>query len=163
MPDAVVIGSGPNGLVGANLLADAGWEVEVLEAEPDPGGAVRSGEIARAGFVHDRFSSFSPLGVGSPPMVAMELEAHGVRWRRAPIPVAHPARDGSAAYIAADLDETCAALDAFAPGDGDAWRDLYGLWERVGTALLEALMTPFPPVRGAARLLRSLGSADAVL
>src|SRR5919107_3831657 len=114
MPDAVVIGSGPNGLVGANLLADAGWEVEVLEAEPEPGGAVRSAEITRPGFVHDRFSSFYPLGVASPPMVAMDLEAHGVRWRRAPIAVAHPGRDGSVAYIAEDPDETCAALDALA-------------------------------------------------
>jgi phytoene dehydrogenase-like protein len=163
MPDAVVIGSGPNGLVGANVLADAGWDVLVLEAEPEPGGAVRSGEIARPGFVHDRFSSFYPLGVASPPMVAMDLEAHGVRWRRAPIAVAHPASDGSAAYIADDLDETCAALEAFAPGDGDAWRDLYRLWERVGAALLDALMSPFPPMRGGGRLLRSLGSLDAVL
>ena len=56
--DAVVIGAGPNGLVGANLLADAGWDVLVLEAEDEPGGAVRSGEVARPGFVHDRFSSF---------------------------------------------------------------------------------------------------------
>jgi len=163
MPDAVVIGSGPNGLVGANLLADAGWDVLVLEAEPEPGGAVRSGELTRPGFVHDRFSSFYPLGVASPAMRAMDLEANGLRWCRHPVPVAHPTPDGTVAYVAADLDETCAALDAFAPGDGDAWRSLYGLWERVGAALLEALLTPFPPVRGAARLLRALGSADAVL
>src|SRR5919107_3349111 len=110
MPDAVVIGSGPNGLVGANLLADAGWEVEVLEAEPDPGGAVRSGEIARAGFVHDRFSSFYPLGVASPPMVAMELEAHGVRWRRAPVPLPPPPPDGRGALIAPDPGGAVASL-----------------------------------------------------
>ena len=59
-PDAIVIGSGPNGLVGANLLADRGWEVLVLEAQPDPGGAVRSGELTEPGFVHDRFSAFYP-------------------------------------------------------------------------------------------------------
>ena len=163
MPDAVVIGSGPNGLVGANLLADAGWEVLVLEAQPEPGGAVRSGELTRPGFVHDGFSSFYPLGVASPAMEAMELEANGLRWRRHPVPVAHPAPDGTVAYVADDLDETCAALDAFAPGDGDAWRSLYGLWERVGPALVEALMSPFPPVRGGARLLRALGSPDSVL
>ena len=163
MPDAVVIGSGPNGLVGANLLADAGWEVLVLEAQPEPGGAVRSGELTRPGFVHDGFSSFYPLGVASPAMEAMELEANGLRWRRHPVPVAHPALDGTVAYVADDLDETCAALDVFAPGDGDAWRSLYGLWERVGPALVEALMSPFPPVRGGARLLRALGSPDAVL
>src|SRR3954453_4256631 len=176
MPDAVVIGSGPNGVVGGNLLAGAGWgrlllggradaggEVLVLEAEPEPGGAVRSGEETRPGFVHDRFSSFYPLGVASPAMRAMDLEASGLRWCRHPVPVAHPTPDGTVAYVAADLDETCAALDAFAPGDGDAWRSLYGLWERVGPALLEALFTPFPPVRGGARLLRALGTPDAVL
>jgi phytoene dehydrogenase-like protein len=163
MPDAVVVGAGPNGLVGANLLADAGWDVEVLEAEPEPGGAVRSGEIARPGFVHDRFSSFYPLGAASPHMVAMDLEAHGVRWRRHPIAVAHPAADGSAAYVAAGLDETCASMEAFAEGDGDRWRAFHGLWERVGDALLESLLSPFPPVRGAAKLVRALGSADAVL
>ena len=56
--DAIVVGSGPNGLVAANLLADAGWSVLVLEAESEPGGAVRSGEITVPGFVHDRFSAF---------------------------------------------------------------------------------------------------------
>jgi phytoene dehydrogenase-like protein len=163
MADAIVIGAGPNGLVGANLLADAGWSVEVIEAQPDPGGAVRSGETAHPGFVHDRFSSFYPLAIVSPPMQAMELEAHGLRWRRHPVAVAHPASDASVALVAADLEATCAALDAFAPGDGDAWRRLYALWERVGGALIEALLTPFPPVRGTARLLRALGSADEVL
>jgi len=162
MPDAVVIGAGPNGLVGANVLADAGWEVLVLEAEPDPGGAVRSGETTLPGFVHDRFSSFYPLAIVSPAMRAMELEAHGVTWRRPPVAVAHPAADGSVALVG-DLEATCASLESFAPGDGDAWRRLYGLWERVGGGLLEALLTPFPPVRGAARLARALGSADALL
>jgi phytoene dehydrogenase-like protein len=163
MADAVVIGAGPNGLVAANVLADAGWDVLVLEAEPEPGGAVRSGETTRPGFIHDRFSSFYPLVVASPAMRAMELEAHGLVLRRHPVPVAHPASDGSVALVHSDLEATCAALEAFAPGDGDAWRRVYGLWERIGDALLEALLTPFPPVRGAGRLLRALGSADAVL
>ena len=66
-PDAVVIGAGPNGLVAANLLADEGWDVVVLEAQPDPGGAVRSAELA-PGFVHDRFSAFYPLAAASPVM-----------------------------------------------------------------------------------------------
>src|SRR4051795_10576778 len=112
MPDAVVVGAGPNGLVAANMLADAGWDVLVLEAEPEPGGAVRSGETTLPGYVHDRFSSFYPLAVAAPPMLAMDLEAYGVRGRRHPVPVAHPARDGSAAYVGGSVDETAAALDA---------------------------------------------------
>src|SRR6266545_5610475 len=92
--DAVVIGAGPNGLVAANLLADAGWSVVVLEAEPDPGGAVRSGELTLPGFVHDRFSAFYPLGAASPVLRALDLDRYGLRWRRSPLVLAHPLPDG---------------------------------------------------------------------
>ena len=71
-----------------------GREVLVLEEQPDPGGAVRSGDLTLPGYRHDRFSSFYPLGVASPVMRSMELERHGVRWRRHPIAVAHPGPDG---------------------------------------------------------------------
>ena len=83
-PDAIVIGAGPNGLVAANVLADAGWRVLVLEAQPEPGGAVRSGELTKPGFVHDRFSAFYPLAVASPAMRSLRLEEHGLQWRHAP-------------------------------------------------------------------------------
>src|SRR4051794_5366413 len=155
--DAVVIGSGPNGLVAANVLADAGWSVQVLEAEPDPGGAVRSGELTLPGFVHDRFSSFYPLAAASPAMQALDLEDHGLRWRRHPLPVAHPARDGSVAYVSQDLEETVRCLDGFATGDGDAWRRFMDLFERIGEHLLQALATPFPPVKPGALLAKELG------
>jgi phytoene dehydrogenase-like protein len=160
--DAVVIGAGPNGLVAANLLADAGWSVVVLEAEPEPGGAVRSGELTVPGFVHDRFSAFYPLGAGSPVMTGLELERHGLRWRRSPLVLAHPLADGRCPVLSTDLDETCRSLDAEAPGDGDAWRRLYGLWREVGGPLLDALLTPFPPMRAGARLAARLGPAGLV-
>src|SRR2546421_11518486 len=92
--DAVVVGAGPNGLVAATLLADAGWSVMVLEAEPDPGGAVRSGELTIGGFLHDRFSAFYPLGAASPVISALGLEQYGLRWRRSPLVLAHPLPDG---------------------------------------------------------------------
>lgn len=157
MPDAVVIGAGPNGLAGANLLADAGWDVVVLEEQDEPGGAVKTAELVEPGFRNDLFSAFYPLGAGSPVMRELDLEAHGVSWRRAEVVVAHPSTDGSCAVLATDLDETAESLDSFAPGDGDAWRELYGLWRRVGNHLLEALFRPFPPFRGAAGLVRALG------
>jgi phytoene dehydrogenase-like protein len=155
--DAVVIGSGPNGLVAANVLADHGWSVHVLEAEPDPGGAVRSGELTLPGFVHDRFSSFYPLAVASPVIRSLRLEEHGLRWRRSPLPVAHPARDASVAYVSPDLDETAACLDGFAPGDGDAYRALIERWDRIGEHVLAAMFTPFPQIGPVVRIAAKLG------
>ena len=163
MADAVVIGAGPNGLVAANLLADAGWEVLVLEAQPEPGGAVRSAPLTLPGFTHDRFSAFYPLGAGSPHLRRLRLEEHGLRWRAAPVVVADPLRDGRAALLSRDLEETCASVDADAPGDGAAWRELSTWWEGVGPRFLDALLDPFPPVRRGARLLGALGGPRGVL
>ncbi|MEU1479164.1 NAD(P)/FAD-dependent oxidoreductase [Streptomyces sp. NPDC005760] len=156
MPDAVVIGAGPNGLVAANLLADAGWSVEVLEEQPEPGGAVRHDRGVDPAFVNDLFSAFYPLAAASPILAALRLEDHGLRWGHAPSVLAHPLTDGSCALLDRDLDTTAASLDAFAPGDGDAWRRLHGVWESLRPDLVDALFTPFPPVRAAARLVRRL-------
>ncbi len=155
--DAVVIGAGPNGLVAANVLADAGWDVLVLEANADPGGAVRTAEVTAPGFRNDLFSAFYPLGAASPVMRSLELERHGLRWVRAPAALAHPTPDGPTAVLSTDIDTTAASLDAFAAGDGDAWRELYRKWERAGAGFLDVLLSPFPPVRGAARLAGRLG------
>ncbi|MGH9151946.1 MAG: phytoene desaturase family protein, partial [Acidimicrobiales bacterium] len=153
MPDAVVIGAGPNGLVAANLLADRGWDVVVLEAQPRPGGAVRSAELVEPGFVNDVFSAFYPLAAASPVIASLGLGDHGLRWCRAPLALAHPAADGTCPVVSGDVAETAASLDAGAPGDGDAWRRVYGRWERLGGPLLDALLSPFPPVRAGVRLV----------
>lgn len=157
MPDAVVIGSGPNGLVAANALADAGWEVIVVEEQEEPGGAVKSAELTEPGFVSDVFSSFYPLAVASAPIRDLHLEDHGLRWRRSPAAVAHPDGEGRCALISTDLDETAASLDGFAPGDGDAWRRLFELWQRVGGDVMGMLTRGFPPIRPAARMAAALG------
>ena len=90
--DAVVIGSGPNGLVAANKLVDAGWSVLVLETQDDVGGAVRSDRSVHPRYVHDTFSSFYPLAVASPAIQALDLEHHGLTWSHAPAVVGHPLR-----------------------------------------------------------------------
>ncbi|MFF8682853.1 phytoene desaturase family protein [Streptomyces sp. NPDC015237] len=159
MPDAVVIGAGPNGLVAANLLADAGWSVRVLEEQPEPGGAVRHDSGVAPGFVSDLFSSFYPLAAASPVLAGMRLEDHGLRWAHAPHVLAHPLGDGTCAVLDRDVAVTAASLDTFAPGDGAAWERLYDVWDRYRADILDALFTPFPPVRAAARLALRLRGA----
>src|SRR3954462_7547724 len=153
--DAVVIGAGHNGLVAANLLVDAGWDVLVLEATSRPGGAVQTAELAAPGFHSDVMSAFYPLGAGSPVMRELDLESHGLRGRHADVVFDHASGDGTCAALWRDVERTCASLDAFAPGDGDGWRALYERWERTGPALVESLFRPFPPVGPALRLLRA--------
>jgi phytoene dehydrogenase-like protein len=155
--DAVVVGAGQNGLVAANMLADRGWDVLVLEAEDTPGGAVRSAEVTAPGFVSDLYSAFHPLAAVSPWMRALELEHHGLEWARMPAAVAHVHGDGRCALLSNDIEETCASLERFAPGDGDRWREVIGDWERAGGPFLDALFTPFPPIAAGARLARALG------
>src|SRR5690349_6015967 len=145
--DAVVVGGGPNGLVAANILADRGWEVAVLEEAAAPGGAVRTAELVEPGFANDVFSAFYPFAAVSPHIRRLELERWGVRWLNSPVAVAHPATDGSCPAIALDLEESVASLEESAPGDGEAWRELYALWQQVGPDALGVFFSPFPPVR----------------
>lgn len=159
MPDAVVIGAGPNGLVAANLLADAGWSVDVLEEQPEPGGAVRHDRGVDPDFVSDLCSSFYPLAAASPVLGGLRLEDHGLRWSHAPHVLAHPLSDGRCAVLDRRIDVTADSLEAFAPGDGAAWRRLYDVWQDLRPDLLNALFTPFPPVRSAARLAVRLRGA----
>jgi phytoene dehydrogenase-like protein len=158
--DAVVIGSGPNGLVAANVLADAGWEVLVLEAQDEPGGAVRTGEITAPGFRNDLCSAFYPLGVASPVLTELGLEEHGLRWRHAPAVLAHVLPDDRHVLLSRDLDRTAASLASFSPADADAWRAEFARWQRIRDPFLEAITRPFPPVRSAAALTRALGAPD---
>ncbi|MDQ4070449.1 MAG: NAD(P)/FAD-dependent oxidoreductase, partial [Actinomycetota bacterium] len=160
MPDAVVIGAGHNGLVAAALLADAGWSVAVLEAQDVPGGAVRTEELTLPGFRHDTFSAFYPFAAASPVLARLDLQPHGLRWRRAPLVLAHPTPDGRCVALSTDVDETAESLDSYAPGDGDGWRRLYRRWEELSGPLFDALLGPFPPVRAGARLAAAIGPSE---
>lgn len=162
MTDAVVIGAGHNGLVAGCLLADAGWDVEVIEAMPHPGGAVRSDESVHPGFATDLFSAFYPLGLASPVLTALDLQQHGLHWTHAPHVLAHVLPDDRVALLSRDLDTTAASLDRFAPGDGKAWRAMFEQYRSIREPFLDALFSPFPPVRPALSLLRRLGAGDAL-
>jgi phytoene dehydrogenase-like protein len=157
--DAVVIGAGPNGLVAANLLADAGWEVLVLEAQPEPGGAVSSASYFGPEWTTDVCSAFYPLAAGSPIFQQLDVESYGVRWVHAPAVLAHPLGGADAAVIGRDVDETAAVLDRLAPGDGHSWRRLHDMWARSGADVLRAILEPFPPIRATARLAKAVGLA----
>jgi phytoene dehydrogenase-like protein len=163
--DAVVVGAGPNGLVAANRLLDAGWSVLVLEAQPEVGGAVRSDRELDPDFVHDTFSAFYPLAAASRSIASFHLEEHGLAWRHAPAVLGHPTPDGSWAMLHRDREVTARLMDEQHPGDGRAWLDLCETWDRIGDPLVSGLLTPFPPVRAGASLLprlRAAGGLDLV-
>ena len=165
-PDAVVIGSGPNGLVAACVLAGAGLDVLVLEAHPErAGGAVGSEAATRPGYVHDVGAAFFAWGALSPAFRSLPLERHGLRWRWAPIQSCHPAPDGSVASI---VREPSGSEPGFGSvRDTEQWRRLAGWYRGIEPDVIGLLMGPFPsftPLRRlgpiqAARLARIFASS----
>lgn len=117
---AAVIGSGPNGLAAAIVLAQAGLEVEVFEAQPTIGGGARTMELTLPGFHHDFGSAVHPLGAGSPFFASLPLERFGLEWIHSPAALAHPLDDGTAAMLYRDVAATADGLGR----DGAAWRNL---------------------------------------
>ena len=116
--DAVVVGSGPNGLAAAVALARAGRSVLVLEAAATPGGGCRTAELTLPGFLHDVCSAVHPLGLASPFFRRLPLAEYGLEWIQPPAPLAHPFDDGTAAMLERSIAATAAELgpDAAATG-----------------------------------------------
>jgi phytoene dehydrogenase-like protein len=143
VPDAVVVGSGPNGLVAAITLARAGRSVLVVEAADTVGGGTRSAELTLPGFVHDVCSAIHPLAKASPCFAELPLEEHGVEFVEPPAPLAHPLDDGSAVLLERSVDQTAAGLG---PGpDAEAYRKLMApLVER--SDQLQPLLLGYRPI-----------------
>lgn len=108
--EAVVVGSGPNGLAAAIELARNGRRVLVLEAEPTIGGGMRSAELTLPGFVHDLCSAIQPLAIASPFFKSVPLAAHGLEWVHPDAPLAHPLDDGTAVILERSVEETARGL-----------------------------------------------------
>jgi phytoene dehydrogenase-like protein len=140
---ACVIGAGPNGLAAAIVLAQAGLKVEVFEAQPTAGGAVRTLELTLPGFQHDFGSAVYPLGAGSPFFSSLPLSDYGLQWIHSPAPLAHPLDDGAAVVLERSLDEMKAALCE----DGQAWdhlmRPFVDCWSEFAPEVLRPV--PFIP------------------
>ncbi|MBD0348751.1 MAG: NAD(P)/FAD-dependent oxidoreductase [Thermoleophilia bacterium] len=156
MADAVVIGSGPNGLAAAITLMRAGLDVELHEAAATVGGGVRSAQLTLPGFVHDVCSSIYPLAVGSPFLRELGLP---VEWVNAAAAVAHPFDDGTAVTLERDVAATAAQLGR----DGDSYRrlvePLVGAWDAITPVLLAPLLAP--PARALTGLVGALGPRGA--
>jgi phytoene dehydrogenase-like protein len=155
--DAVVIGSGPNGLAAAITLARARRSVLLLEAQPRLGGAVATAELTLPGFAHDVFSAVYPAAAASPVFSRMPLADHGLRWVQPPVAMAHPMPDGNAAALYQDLTATVDSLEALQPGDGRAWADFATPYLEAIGPLRKVLLGGFPPVVPALRLAAALG------
>ena len=158
--DAIVVGSGPNGLAAAIVLARAGRSVRVLEAAPTPGGGCRSGELTRPGFVHDICSAVHPMGVTSPFFRTLPLAAHGLEWAHPELCMAHPLDDGTAAVLDRSLERTVDGLGE----DGRAWERLMGplvkRWDDLIDGFLRPLIPPHHPLVLARFGVRAVWPAD---
>jgi phytoene dehydrogenase-like protein len=138
--DAIVVGSGPNGLAAAITLARAGISVAVLEANSTIGGGTRSAELTLPGFVHDVCSAVHPLAVGSPFFKTLPLEQFGLEWIHPEIPLAHPLDDGTAACLHRDVDVTAGSLGRDAGLYRNVFNPLARDWEKLAAELLQPML-----------------------
>jgi phytoene dehydrogenase-like protein len=159
-PDAIVVGSGPNGLAAAIVIAQTGRRVTVFEAEPTIGGGARSAELTLPGFVHDVCSAVHPFARASPLFRTLPLAAYGLDWIEPPLMLAHPFDDGSCSVVHRSLQQTAAGLR----GDGAAYRQLMGpivdAWPELEDSVLGPLRWPRHPVKLARFGVRALRSAS---
>jgi len=136
--DAVVVGSGPNGLAAAVALASAGFRTHVIEGHDELGGGMRTAELTLPGFRHDVCSAVHPLGALSPYLTTLPLHEHGLRWVHPEVSFAHPLDDGSCVVLERSVAATADNLGA----DGRAWARLMEPFVRVGEPLIADLLGP---------------------
>ncbi|MEO8438299.1 MAG: NAD(P)/FAD-dependent oxidoreductase, partial [Chloroflexota bacterium] len=137
--DAIVVGAGPNGLAAAITLARGGRTVRVYEAASTAGGGTRTTELTLPGFRHDVCSTILPLTLASPFFATIDLAARGVELVHPDAPIAHPLDGGRAVVLERSVAATAAGLG---PGDGRAWRRMFGPLVREAEALADEILQP---------------------
>ena len=137
-PDAIVVGSGPNGLAAAITLAQAGLQVRVYEAQQEIGGGLRSAELTLPGFTHDLCSAVHPLALASPFLRSLPLAQHGLEWVQPPLPLAHPLDGGRALSLQRSLRATATSLGR----DAGPWQRLFGPLVAEHEALFADILAP---------------------
>lgn len=160
--DAVVVGSGPNGLAAAIVLARAGRNVKVFEAEPTVGGGARSAELTLPGFIHDICSAIHPFAVASPLFRTLPLAAHGLEWIEPPSMLAHPFDQGHPALVERSVARTAAGLDPDGRRYNRLMAPLVASWPRIGESVLGPFRWPSHPLDVARFGLRAIRSAEGV-
>jgi phytoene dehydrogenase-like protein len=143
--DAIIVGSGPNGLAAAIVLARAGLSVLVREANETIGGGARSLELTLPGFLHDIGSAVHPMAVASPFFQSLSLEKHGLEWIQPPLPLVHPLDNESSVVLERDL----AAMFTTVVPDGAAYRrlmqPLVSNWNYLAPEILSPIHLPSHP------------------
>jgi phytoene dehydrogenase-like protein len=158
MSDAIVVGSGPNGLACAAILASRGLGVTVIEAEETIGGGTRSSELTVPGVLHDECSATHPMAVGGPALTGLGLERHGLEWAWPEIDVAHPLDGGEGVASHRSIEQTAAGLGAA----GESWQRLFGPTARRYDQLGEDIMRPVLHLPRHPLLLSRFGLAAAM-
>jgi phytoene dehydrogenase-like protein len=160
--DAIVVGSGPNGLAAAITLARSGQKVLVLESRDTVGGGCRSATLTLPGFIHDVCSAVHPLGVASPFFRDLPLASHGLSWIESPAALAHPLDDGTAVILERSMEATCRTLGP----DAEAYRRLISPavrhWDELSADILGPARWPAHPVVLARFGLQALRSGAGV-
>ena len=158
--DAIVVGSGPNGLAAAITLARQGWKVVVLEAGETIGGGLRTTEFTLPGFRHDICSAIHPLGLGSPFFRSLPLAEYGLEWVQPEIPLAHPLGEGLAVALYRSLDDTMARLGRDGKMYGRLVAPSVKHWDKVARSFLGPLRLPRHPLTMAQFGLRAIWPAQ---